>query len=200
MRLILAPLALAATIAAARAEDQPQRLLYLSAEQTEESRYGGAGWFRAPRGLDRSGPVYALEGGRSFPDTNRLGLMAGWRWLFGRLYVTALAGLETRADGRAGLGALDLWWDAGPWMASGRTQVMEAPDSGRAALGYRFTEGGPWFGPELSANWQGERLGLHATGLELPWGFEARLSVGGTMRERADHGGGFVELSLWRRF
>ena len=197
---IAATLVMAATLTAAAAEDRPQRLLYLSAEQTEESRYGGAGWFRAPRGLDGSGPVYALEGGRSFPDTNRLGLMAGWRWLLGRVYVTALAGVEARKDGSAGAGSLDLWWDDGPWMASGRTQVMEGPDNGRAALGYRFGEGSPWFGPEISANWQGERLGLHATGLHLPWDFEARVSIGGTVRERSDHGGGFLELSLWRRF
>lgn len=172
---------------------------YLSAEQTEESRYGGVGWMRASRGLDHDGPVMTLEAGRSFPDSQRIGLMAGWRWLLGRTYLTALAGYESGDD--PGLaGSLDLWWNEGAWMASARSQVVPGPDSGRLAAGRRIWPGGPWFGPELTANWQGERLGLHATGIRLPWRMEARLSAGATVRERAGHGGGFLELSLWRRF
>lgn len=186
--------------APALADDPPRRLLYLSAEQTEESRYGGAGWMGAPRGLDASGPVWALEAGRSFPDSNRLGAMAGWRWLLGRLYVTTLLGVEAIDQGSHPAATLDLWWDEGAWMATGRSQLMHGSDSARLAVGRRIWADGPWFGPEVSANWQGERLGLHATGLDLPWDFEARVSVGATVRERSDHGGGFLELSFWRRF
>lgn len=186
-------------LAAPASGQEAGRLLYLSAEQTEESRYGGIGWMGAPRGLDASGPVYALEAGRSFPDQDRIGLMAGWRWLHGRLYATAMAGVEA-ADGAYPAASLDLWWDRDGWMASARSQINHGSDSGRISAGRRFRDGGPWFGPEASANWQGERIGLHATGIGLPMGFQARVSAGGTVRERANHGGGFVEISLWRRF
>lgn len=181
----------------AMAED---RLLYLSLESTEESSYGGVGWMAAPRGLDRTGPVWTLEVGRSFPDDTRLGAMAGWRWLWRPLYVTTLLGLEQVPSGTAPAATLDLWWNDADWMASGRLQAVKGPDSGRIAAGRRFWPDGPWFGPEATATWQGERLGLHATGIGLPFGFDARVSVGTTVKERAGHGGGFVELSLWRRF
>lgn len=187
-------------VAAPAFAQDARRLLYLSAEQTEESRYGGAGWMAAPRGLDASGPVWSLEAGRSFPDTSRLGAMTGWRWLRGHLYATGLVGLEAADRGARPAASLDLWWNAGPWMASARSQLAHGSDSGRLAAGRRFTPSGPWFGPEISANWQGERLGLHATAVPLPFAFQARISAGATVRERADHGGGFVELSLWRRF
>lgn len=192
MRHILAILMLLASVTAAPAQDRT--LLYLSAERSGYSTYGGIGLMGAIRGLDASGPVATVEAGRPDLDGKRLGIAGGWRFVGYRTYATALAGLEMGEETRPA-GSLDLWWDAGRAMATARGQWMQGDDHNlRASVGLRIGDTGPWIGPEISDTWQGRRYGLHATAIRLPAAIEARASAG-----RMDEGN-YFELSLWRRF
>ncbi|MGI6247041.1 MAG: hypothetical protein ACOYJQ_14935 [Pseudochelatococcus sp.] len=185
--------ALLLVVSSARGDDATD-LLFLYADETPGGGYGGAGWLHAPGGLDRTGPVFSAEAGRSFEYEARVAAMAGWRLAWGRTITTVLGGLEAGSTIRP-VASVDVWLDDAGWMATARAQVTPDYMSWRAAVGWKAGDGLPWFGPELSSTGdERTRFGAHATGVRLPWRFEARASAGWSA------GGTYGELSLWRRF
>lgn len=168
-------------------------LLFFSADLHRGEGYGGAGWMHAPSGLDADGLVFAAEIGRPYGGDPRAAALAGLRFVSGRVIATGLAGIEAGPEVRP-VASADLWWDEAGLMASARVQASPAYVSARAAFGWRPLESWPWLGPEFGWADQAPRLGLHATGLRLPYGFEARTSAGWLP------GGAYGEVSLWRRF
>lgn len=165
-------------------------LLFLSAEAPPGGGYGGIGWMAAPLGLDRSGPVWSVEAGRSLARGWGMSAMAGWRLSRGRVTATVLGGAEVGGSARAKASA-DVWWDDAGWMAQARLQATPDYAAWRLAAGWRPSDGMPWVGPEVG---DGLRVGAHATGIRLGLGVEARASAGWQGR------GAYGELSLWRRF
>lgn len=179
-------------LAAAPACAGERNLLYFSAAPD----YLGAGWMRAPRGLDLSGPVFGAEVGTSFEGSFRAMLAGGWRQVHGRLVATLVAGAEADTEGVQArpLVAADLWWDDRGFMAAGFAKLTEDYADWRLAAGYRVSTRWPWIGPEVSARDGPPRIGLQATGISLPFSAQARLSAGAGEDEA------FAEIALWRRF
>ena len=194
----LGALALALGLQQSPRAESVQDLLFFSGELMSGQGYAGAGWMHAFSGLDASGIVFSLEGGRP-QDVAAYGAgQIGWRFVQGGLYVTLMGGLEADPHIHP-IGSADLWWQpAAGWMVQGRYEAAADWVSWRLATGWRSSEAWPWLGPEAASSAEWPRVGLHATGVKLPNGFEARVSAGVSWsRERA---GPYCEISLWRRF
>ncbi len=194
-------LALLASASIARA-DGPTDLLFFSADLMSSRDYGGAGWLHAASGLDFSGPVFSAELGRPEIGMGYGQAAAGWRFVQSGVWVTVLGGAEVDpeiAPALRPLASADLWWEpAKGWMIS--AQIQATPDyvSWRAAAGLRPVENWPWIGPEVGSLAGERQVGLHATGLSLSDGFEARVSAG--VAWWCGRLGPYGELSIWRRF
>ena len=193
--------ALFAWVSVAQA-DGPTDLLYFSGELMSARSYGGVGWLHAASGLDFSGPVYSAELGRPEIGMGYGQAAAGWRFVQSGVWLTLLAGVEVdplNAPALAPLASADLWWEpAKGWMTTAQIQATPQYVSWRAAVGLKPLESWPWIGPEVGSSAGEPQVGVHATGLRLPNGFEARVSAGvAWWRGRA---GPYGELSLWRRF
>lgn len=200
------------TVALPAQAEGPRHLAYLSAEASQRpaltgTRYdtegfGGIGWIFAPRGLDHSGPAIVLETGKTVIEDGQLSaISAGWRWHLGRFYLSAMAGAERSPGGSRPQAAADLWWDDKGWMAQTRIKHTSDYTNARLALGHKLRGSGPFYGIEVATpDGHDRRAGLHATGLKLPFGAEARMSGGIAKGEDSRTDGYYAELSLWRRF
>jgi hypothetical protein len=177
-------------------------LLFFSGDLMSERSYGGVGWLHAASGLDFSGPVFSVELGRPELSLGYGQAAAGWRFVNSGVWVTLLAGVEVDPDNAPVLSPLasaDLWWEpAKGWMTA--AQIQATPDyvSWRVAVGLKPVDNWPWIGPEAGSNAGEPRVGLHATGLRLTGGFEARVSAG--VSWWGGRPGPYGELSVWRRF
>jgi Cellulose biosynthesis protein BcsS len=183
-----------------RAEaDQASDLLYFSGELISGRGYAGAGLLHAFSGLDSSGFIIAADGGASQSNQTLADVQAGWRTISGKFYLTVTGGFE--ADPRFHpLGSADLWWELSPkWMAQARFEAASDWTAWRMAAGWRPNDHWPWIGPEAAASASWPRVGLHATGVKLPFSVEASVSAGVSWREGRQFGP-YVTLSLWRRF
>jgi hypothetical protein len=185
----------------ARADDATD-LLYFSSDLMTARSYGGIGWLHAASGLDFSGPVLSAEIGQPEYSLGYGQATVGWRLVGFGAYFTLLGGVELDPQYAPGVNPLvsaDLWWEpAEGWMAAVQAQATPAYVSWRAAIGLRPAATWPWIGPEAGSDAGEPRVGLHATGLRLGGGFEARVSAGvAWWRGRV---GPYGELSLWRRF
>jgi len=180
------------------AADPSTDLLFFSGELISGRSYGGAGWMHAFSGLDASGVIFSVEGGRPQGVTAYGAGQAGWRFVQSGLYVTLMGGLEAEPRLHP-LASADLWWELSrSWMVQGRYEAATDWVSWRLAVGWRPSETWPWLGPEAASSAERPRLGLHATGLKLPAGIEARISAGASWdRERAAL---YCDVSMWRRF
>lgn len=194
-------LALLASVAVARGEGATD-LLFFSGDLMSARSYGGVGWLHAASGLDFSGPVFSVELGRPELGLADGQVAAGWRFSQSRVWITLLAGAEVDpeyAPAVRPLASADLWWEpATGWMTA--AQIQATPDyvSWRLAVGLKPAENWPWIGPEAGSSASEPRVGLHATGLRLAGGFEARASAGVSWQCRRPDPYG--ELSVWRRF
>ncbi len=193
--------ALLASVPIARA-DGPTDLLFFSADLMSARDYGGAGWLHAASGLDFSGPVFSAELGRPEIGMGYGQAAAGWRFVQSGVWITVLAGVEVDPENAPALSPLtsaDLWWEpAKGWMTSAQIQATPNYVSWRAAVGLKPAENWPWIGPEIGSSAGEPQVGLHATGLRLPDGFEARVSAG--VAWWCGRPGPYGELSVWRRF
>lgn len=199
-RLCRGNLILALTLALQQSSraDVSTDLLFFSGDLISGRGYGGGGWMHAFSGLDASGVIISLEGGRPEGLAAYGAGQAGWRFVEGGLYVTLMGGLD--ADPRFHpLGSADFWWEPSQgWMVQGRYEAATGWVSWRMAAGWRPSEAWPWLGPEAASSAEWPRFGLHATGLKLPTGIEARISAGASWgRGRV---GPYCEVSVWRRF
>jgi Cellulose biosynthesis protein BcsS len=178
--------------------DASSDLLFFSGDLISGRGYGGAGWMHAFSGLDSSGAIFSLEGGRPEGVEAYGAGQAGWRFVQAGLYVTLMGGLEAEPHFHP-LGSADLWWEPSQgWMVQGRYEASSDWVSWRLAAGWRPSEAWPWLGPEAASSAAWPRVGLHATGVKLPAEIEARVSAGVSWgRERV---GPYCEVSLWRRF
>jgi hypothetical protein len=197
-RLVLAACALFAFIVGAKADDATD-LLFFSGELISGRTYAGLGWLHAVSGLDASGFVFSAEGGEPQWRQVFAAGQAGWRFAGPGLAATFMGGLE--ADPRLHpLASADLWLEPTPhWMVQGRFEAASDWTSWRVATGWRPGENWPWMGPEAAASAAWPRVGLHATGLALPCGVEARVSAGVSWRE-GRRAGPYAEVSAWKRF
>lgn len=186
--LLLAAMCGAALAPRAQAAD----LIFASAEgKPKGEAYAGLGWMSLPD--VKAGAVLSFEMGAS-QDGARMAVQGGWRLSMGRMIATVLGGVEQSGLTVGAVGSADLWWDKGGWMATARMQSGTDYTSWRTAFGNRLAGEGPFVGPELSSTGEGVRLGMHATGLHVFGGIEARASAGTSLR------GDYAELSLWRSF
>ena len=194
-------LVLVASISAARG-DEASDLLFFSGDLMSGRSFAGLGWLHAASGLDLSGPVFAAELGRQQVNLAYGQAAAGWRFSQSGAILTILGGAELAPDNAPAvrpLASADLWWEpASGWMASAQAQVTTAYLSWRVAPGVRLAENWPWIGPEAAASTGELRAGVHATGIRLGGGFEARASVGVSWWRRQP--GPYGELAVWRRF
>ncbi|MGO8800298.1 MAG: cellulose biosynthesis protein BcsS [Roseiarcus sp.] len=185
----------------ARAEDATD-LLFFSGDLMTARSYGGVGWLHAASGLDFSGPVFSAELGRPEISLGYGQATAGWRFVQSGVWVTLLAGVELDPENvpvLSPLASADLWWEpVKGWMTTAQVQATPEYVSWRAAVGLKPADGWPWIGPEAGSNAGEPRVGLHATGLRLPGGFEARVSAG--VAWWCGRSGPYGELSVWRRF
>jgi hypothetical protein len=196
-----AVLAFALSIPVARGDEATDLLCFSGALMSGRS-FAGLGWLHAASGLDLSGPVFEAEFGRQQFSLAYGQAAIGWRFSQPGFAFTVLSGAEL-APGNAPavrpLASADLWLEpARDWMTNAQFQVTPAYVSWRLAIGARPVENWPWIGPEAAASTGELRVGLHATGLRLGAGFEARASLGVSWwRERR---GPYGELAIWRRF
>jgi hypothetical protein len=194
-------LAFAASISAARG-DEAKDLLFFSGDLVSGRSFAGLGWLHAGSGLDASGPVFAIELGSQQIEQAYGQAAAGWRFSQSGLSFTLLGGAEFAPDNAPALRPLasaDLWWEpASGWMTTALLQATPAYVSWRAAVGLKPMENWPWIGPEAAASTGELRAGVHATGLRLGGGFEARVSAG--VSWRCGRSGPYGELAVWRRF
>jgi len=203
-RLFLAVSSVAALLVSATAAvgDEPTDLLFFSGDLMSARSYAGVGWLHAASGLDFSGPVFLGELGRSQFNNEDGQVAAGWRFAQSHLWLTVMAGAEIdalRALTFRPLVWTDLWWEpANLWMATAQLQATPDYLSWRVAAGRKPADGWPWIGPEAGASAGEPRVGLHATGLRLGAGFEARASAGVSWWE--GRVAPYAELSVWRRF
>lgn len=192
---------LLAWLPVARAEEATD-LLFFSGDLMTARSYGGVGWLHAASGLDFSGPVFSAELGRPELGLGYGQAAAGWRFVQSGVYLTLLAGVEVDPEDAPVLNPLasaDLWWEpAKDWMTSAQIQATPEYVSWRAAVGLRPADNWPWIGPEAGSDAGEPRAGLHATGLRLTGGFEARVSVG--VAWWCGRPGPYGEISVWRRF
>jgi Cellulose biosynthesis protein BcsS len=192
---------LAASIPVARG-DEATDLLFFSGDLMSGRGFAGLGWLHAAYGLDLSGPVFSAELGRQQFNLAYGQAAAGWRFSQPGLSFTLLGGAELAPDDAPAvrpLASADLWWEpAKGWITTAQLQATPAYFSWRLAAGLRLVENWPWIGPEAAASTGELRAGLHATGLHLGGGFEARVSTGVSWwRNRP---GPYGELAIWRRF
>ena len=194
---VLSSVALAAAHADGAAD-----LVFFSGDLMSGRNYGGVGWLHATSGLDSSGPVLAAELGSDPLGWSDGQATAGWRLAENHAWITFLAGVEIdprNAPAFHPLAVADLWWEPAPaWMVAAQIQATPAYASWRIAVGLKPQENWPWLGPEAGSNAGEPRVGLHATGLSLPGGVEARVSAG--VSWRCGRPGPYGELSVWRRF
>ncbi|WP_158815182.1 cellulose biosynthesis protein BcsS [Methylocapsa sp. S129] len=193
--------ALAASIAVARG-DEATNLLFFSGDLMSKRSFAGLGWLHAASGLDLSGPVFAVEIGRQQINLAYGQAAAGWRFSQPGFSLTLLGGAELApgaAPAARPLASADLWWEpAKNWMATAQVQTTPAYVSWRLAAGLKPAENWPWIGPEAAASTGELRAGLHATGLRLGGGFEARVATG--ISWCGQRAGPYGELAVWRRF
>lgn len=177
-------------------------LLFFSSDLMSGRDYAGAGWLHAASGLDLSGPVFLTEFGRQDDGSAYGQAGGGWRFVGYGVSATFIGGVEIEpkfAPAARPLAATDVWWEPTPgWMAAAQFQATPAYLSWRIAVGLKPAKAWPWIGPEAGASAGEPYVGLHATGLRLAYGLEARVSGG--MAWRCGRYGPYGELSLWRRF
>jgi len=194
-------IALVASVRVACA-DGATDLLFFSGDLMSARSYGGVGWLHAASGLDFSGPVFLAELGRPELSLGYGQAAAGWRFVDSGVWVTLLAGVEVDpgdAPVLNPLASVDLWWEpAKGWMTAAQIQATPEYVSWRLAVGLKPADNWPWVGPEAGSNAGEPLVGVHATGLRLTGGFEARVSVG--VSWWCGRPGPYGELSLWRRF
>jgi hypothetical protein len=190
-----------ALMSAARS-DEAKDLLFFSSDLTSGRGFAGLGWLHAASGLDLSGPVFATELGRQQYNRFYAQAAGGWRFSQPGFSLTILGGAELVQGNRPAvrpLASVDLWWQpTGDWMTSVLLQSTPAYVSWRLAAGLKPAQNWPWIGPEAGASSGEFRAGLHATGLRLGSGLEARASTGLSWlcgRTRP-----YGELAVWRRF
>lgn len=192
--------------------DAPSKFMFLSGFdvwQNGASAHGAMVW--SPYGLDRDGLTVKVLGGYGTyryiagePNgvevlgRHYLGsFMAGWRFKYETLELTAFGGLDfqdhlhvpddpastVRGQRYGTRGALDIWYE--PWkpiMLTANASVSSIGPSywSRAAAGLRVLDM-IWLGPEAlalgDATYQQFRVGAHATGLKTKW-FEWSMGVG----------------------
>jgi hypothetical protein len=180
-----------------RADDATD-LLFFSSDLIGGRGYAGAGWMHAFSGLDANGVIFSLEGGRPEGVAAYGAAQVGWRFVESGIYLTFMGGLDAEPRLRP-LVSADVWWEPAPgWMTQGRFEAATGWVSWRAALGWRASEAWPWIGPEAASSAELPRVGLHATGLKLSGGFEARVSAGASWGQ--GRAGPYCEISVWRRF
>ena len=193
--------ALVASNCAARG-DEASDLLFFSSDLISGRSFAGLGWLHAPSGLDASGPISSIALGARQSESTFEQAAAGWRVAGAGFALTLAGGIErgtTNAPLFRPLGSADLWWEpTRGWMVSGLAQTTPEYFSWRAAIGWRPSDPWPWIGPELASITGALRSGLHATGLRLGSGFEARLAVG--LGWRGPGHGPYGEVAIWRRF
>jgi hypothetical protein len=178
--------------------DQATNLLFFSGDLLSGRGYAGGGWMHAFSGLDASGVILSVEGGRPQGVMAYGAAQAGWRFVENGIYLTVMGGFDAEPRLHP-LASADLWWEpARGWMAQGHFEASTGWVSWRVATGWRPSETWPWIGPEAGSVAEWPRLGAHATGIKLPGGAEARLSVGASWGQ--GRAGPYCELSLWRRF
>jgi hypothetical protein len=182
--------------------DESTDLLFFSADLMARRDYAGIGWLHAASGLDFTGPVFAAELGRQQDGSAYGQATAGWRFAENGVWATLMGGLEIEpkyAPAARPFGSFDLWWEpASGWMANGQFQGTPDYVSWRVAAGLRLADDWPWIGPEVASSAGEPRAGLHATGLRLGGGFEARVSAG--VSWQCGQSGRYGEFSIWRRF
>lgn len=197
----LCALAFVASSSLARS-DEAADLLFFSSDLMSRRDYAGLGWLHAASGLDLSGPTFAIELGRQQDGFAYGQVSAGWRFVAHGVWVTVTGGVEIEpeyAPALRPLASADLWWEPAPaWMAAAQFQATPDYVSWRLAVGVRPAENWPWIGPEAGESAAEPRVGLHATGLRLAGGFEARASLG--ISWQCKQSGRYGELSVWRRF
>jgi hypothetical protein len=197
-RLVLAAFVLFAFHAGAGA-GEANDLLYFCGELISGRQYVGAGWLHAISGLDTNGPIFSIDGGEPQWRQTFAAAQAGWRFAGPGFAATFMGGAEI--DPRSSpLASADLWFEPTThWMTQSRFEAASTWTSWRIATGWRPSEIWPWMGPEVAASAAWPRAGLHATGLQLPGGVEARLSIGASWRDDR-RAGPYGEISAWRRF
>jgi hypothetical protein len=182
--------------------DGPTDLLFFSGDLMSARSYGGVGWLHAASGLDFSGPVFSAELGRPELSLGYGQAAAGWRIVQSGVWITLLGGVEydpQYAPPIRPLASGDLWWEpARGWMTTAQVQATPEYVSWRVAVGLKPADNWPWIGPEAGSNAGEPRVGVHATGLRLIGGFEARVSAG--VSWWCGRAGPYGELSVWRRF
>jgi hypothetical protein len=184
--------------AVARA-DPATDLLYFSSDLISGRGYAGVGWMHAVSGLDASGLVFSAEGGKPEWRETYGAAQAGWRFVQSGVYLTLMGGLDAEPRLHP-LVSADLWWELTPaLMSQAFFEAASGWTSWRVATGWRPDGAWPWFGPEAAASAGWPRAGLHATGIKLIDGVEARLSAGVSWRE-GRRAGPYGEISVWRRF
>lgn len=190
-----------ATIPLARG-DETQDLLFFSGDLMGARNFAGLGWLHAASGLDLSGPVFETELGRQQSNQAYGQASAGWRYSRPGLAFTLVGGAELAQTGAPAVRPLigaDVWWEATQkWMTNAQFQATPAYVSWRFAAGFKTIENWPWIGPEAAATTGEWRTGMHATGLQLGDGVEARASLG--VARRNNRNGPYGELSPWKRF
>ncbi|MGD0722300.1 MAG: cellulose biosynthesis protein BcsS [Roseiarcus sp.] len=193
--------ALTVSYCAARG-DEARDLVYFSGELLSGRSGAGPGWLHAPAGLDSSGPILAVALGGQQPDRAYGQLEAGWRFSRDGFAATWTGGVEAGTANAACLrpsASADVWWEPSPgWMTAALVHATTEYVSWRVSAGLKPAELWPWIGPEAGSSAEAPRAGVHATGLRLWQGFEARASMGISWR-RGEHGP-YGELAIWRRF
>lgn len=193
--------ALTVSYCAARG-DEARDLVYFSGELLSGRSGAGPGWLHAPAGLDSSGPILAVALGGQQPDHAYGQLEAGWRFSRDGFAATWTGGVEAGTANAACLrpsASADVWWEPSPgWMTAALVHATTEYVSWRVSAGLKPAELWPWIGPEAGSSAEAPRAGVHATGLRLWQGFEARASMGISWR-RGEHGP-YGELAIWRRF
>jgi len=164
--------------------------------------WAGPGWLHAPAGLDSSGPIFAVALGGQEPGRAYGQIEGGWRFSRDGFSATLAGGIEGGTANAACLrpsASADVWWEPSPgWMTTAAVRATPDYVSWRASAGVRPAELWPWIGPEAGSYAESPHVGVHATGLRLWEGFEARASMG--ISWRRGELGPYGELSLWRRF
>jgi hypothetical protein len=182
--------------------EQASDLLFFSGDLISQRNFVGVGWLHAAAGLDASGLVFSTELGRQRFDRLYGQSGAGWRFSHPEFSLTITGGVELtprRAPAFRPLASFDFWWEPlNNWMTNAQIQATQDYVSWRLAAGMKPAPNWPWLGPEVSASCGDFRTGIHATGLRLGAGFEARASVG--VSRLGGKTGPYGEMSIWRRF
>jgi Cellulose biosynthesis protein BcsS len=182
--------------------DEATDLLFFSGDLMSRRDYAGVGWLHASSGLDATGPAFATELGRQQDGAAYGQAAAGWRFVTHGVWATVIGGVEfdsAQAPALRPLVAADIWFEpSAGWMAAAQAQATPDYVSWRLAFGLKPAENWPWIGPEAGASAGEPRAGVHATGLPLAAGFEARAAFG--VSWQCGQSGPYAELSVWRRF